>query len=387
MRVSLVSRDGRPMSCSAARPHPEPKLGVDRRARAHADVGHVDAEPDLRLELARGDVEVEAAQDERERDRRLHHRELVADALARAAAERQERVVGRDLVGVQPVARVGVVAAPARDRGRGRGLGAGVCRSSAPTLQAARRAARPCRPEGSPRRRRRPPPPPRREVGSQGARPPIAAPAAAAAASSARFAAAAAAAAAPRAAAGAAPAAERAVPARRVEGLGRSQSASERWRFHVEMKTAPPRWTVMPPPGCRTQRVVVERAPDEQRRLGVEPQALGQARARALERDDVVVAERLARADDAVDLVAHRGEVSARAPGRVEELVERPREQRGGRLVARDEHRHEVVAQLLVVRLLAAHVDEEAQQRRVVGLARLEVLRGPPPRASPSRPR
>ena len=43
-------------------------------------------------------IKVEATQHEREHDGRLDHRELVPDALARAATEREERKVGRDLV-------------------------------------------------------------------------------------------------------------------------------------------------------------------------------------------------------------------------------------------------------------------------------------------------
>ena len=42
---------------------------------------------------------------------------------------------------------------------------------------------------------------------------------------------------------------------------------------------------------------------------------------------------------------------------RLRDAEQRPRQHGRRRLVARDEHRHQVVAQLLVGRVLAAHVD------------------------------
>ena len=73
---------------------------------------------------------------------------------------------------------------------------------------------------------------------------------------------------------------------------------------------------------------------------------------------------RRAVAEHGVDL---GDELGLRA-GVLRDAEERPRQHGGRRLVARNQHRHQVVAQLLVVGLLAAHVDEEAQQRGVAHL-------------------
>mmetsp|Transcript_8221 Transcript_8221/g.23391 ORF Transcript_8221/g.23391 Transcript_8221/m.23391 type:complete len:670 (-) Transcript_8221:431-2440(-) len=118
--------------------------------------------------------------------------------------------------------------------------------------------------------------------------------------------------------------------------------------------------------------VVLERAADEQRRLRVHAQALGHAEAHELEVLHLVhVRQPIPKLR--VHLLLH----PSKEGGVLGELVDGPGKRGRRGLVTGDEHGHQVVAQLLRVRLLAARVHEEAQQRRVVELAvvaPLEVL-------------
>mmetsp|Transcript_19855 Transcript_19855/g.58878 ORF Transcript_19855/g.58878 Transcript_19855/m.58878 type:complete len:539 (-) Transcript_19855:545-2161(-) len=104
-------------------------------------------------------------------------------------------------------------------------------------------------------------------------------------------------------------------------------------------------------------------APDEEGRRGPHAQCLCNHLLHLGHALDVVDGG-VAVADHGVDLVLH-------TPERLRVLREgvgEPGEDRGRRLVPRDEQRDEVVAHLLVVDLLAAQVDEEAKHGRVLDL-------------------
>mmetsp|Transcript_19672 Transcript_19672/g.60850 ORF Transcript_19672/g.60850 Transcript_19672/m.60850 type:complete len:411 (+) Transcript_19672:144-1376(+) len=109
------------------------------------------------------------------------------------------------------------------------------------------------------------------------------------------------------------------------------------------------------------ERVFVEGAPDEERRLGVHAQRLGDAEARELQGVDVLQRVRDLAVHRRVDLGAEFG----KHVGCFRQLEEAPRQRGRRRLVARNQHRHQVVPQLLGRRLLAAGVHEKAQQRRI----------------------
>ena len=66
-------------------------------------------------------------------------------------------------------------------------------------------------------------------------------------------------------------------------------------------------------------------------------------------------------AEHGVDLIQDFGV----GGGVSQQREERPGQHGGGRLVPRDEHGHEIVAQLLVRQVSVAHVHQESQQRRI----------------------
>mmetsp|Transcript_18474 Transcript_18474/g.56738 ORF Transcript_18474/g.56738 Transcript_18474/m.56738 type:complete len:443 (-) Transcript_18474:927-2255(-) len=118
--------------------------------------------------------------------------------------------------------------------------------------------------------------------------------------------------------------------------------------------------------GGSREFVGVEGSSNEQRRLRVEPQAFREGEAGLLGSSDVLVGEAVAvvvLVEDGVDFVADRRQMVPGAAGGVEELVDDPGQQRGRGFVAGHQHGHQVVAELRVRRLFAAHRHEEVQQR------------------------
>mmetsp|Transcript_22735 Transcript_22735/g.50584 ORF Transcript_22735/g.50584 Transcript_22735/m.50584 type:complete len:291 (-) Transcript_22735:1026-1898(-) len=101
--------------------------------------------------------------------------------------------------------------------------------------------------------------------------------------------------------------------------------------------------------------------PNEQWRLGVHPQRLGNDKSQILHFPDILVG-RCAVTYDTVDLCRDFGHFVRVLC----QLEQRPGQDGGGRLVSGDEHRHQIVTKLLIVYVRPPHVDEESQQRRVL---------------------
>mmetsp|Transcript_21258 Transcript_21258/g.48865 ORF Transcript_21258/g.48865 Transcript_21258/m.48865 type:complete len:247 (+) Transcript_21258:469-1209(+) len=116
-------------------------------------------------------------------------------------------------------------------------------------------------------------------------------------------------------------------------------------------------------------RVLLQRAADEERRRRPHPQRLGEDLLQLGHPLDILE-RRVPVAEHVVDLVLHHLE----RLGVLRERIRHPGEHGGGGLVAGDQQRDQVVAHLLVVHLLAAQVDEEAQHRRVLDLGVVLVL-------------
>mmetsp|Transcript_89997 Transcript_89997/g.268490 ORF Transcript_89997/g.268490 Transcript_89997/m.268490 type:complete len:271 (+) Transcript_89997:209-1021(+) len=95
--------------------------------------------------------------------------------------------------------------------------------------------------------------------------------------------------------------------------------------------------------GARRQRVLLQRAPDQQRRLGVHPQGLREAEAHELHGLYVLVRRVLLAPKDLVDLPLHLCQELCV----LRQLEEGPRERGGRGLVAGNQHRDHVVAELL----------------------------------------
>mmetsp|Transcript_15603 Transcript_15603/g.33816 ORF Transcript_15603/g.33816 Transcript_15603/m.33816 type:complete len:481 (-) Transcript_15603:455-1897(-) len=111
-------------------------------------------------------------------------------------------------------------------------------------------------------------------------------------------------------------------------------------------------------------------APDQQGGLGVQPQRLRDGVPHQLQARQLLVLRPRAVAHHLVHLGLHlRHDLGV---GGEEER--RPREHGGGGLVPGHQHGHQVVAQLLVGRLLPAQVHQEPQQRRVLHLFVVHVL-------------
>mmetsp|Transcript_7147 Transcript_7147/g.11222 ORF Transcript_7147/g.11222 Transcript_7147/m.11222 type:complete len:453 (-) Transcript_7147:652-2010(-) len=122
------------------------------------------------------------------------------------------------------------------------------------------------------------------------------------------------------------------------------------------------------PPG---QRVRLQGAADEQRRLRVQPQGLDQRHAHQPEVLQVADGGVPAAGQHRVHFAADRRQ-RLRLLGEVEEA---PGQHGRGGFVARDQHRHQVVPQLLARGVLPPHVHQEAQQRGVLAhLALLQLL-------------
>mmetsp|Transcript_31881 Transcript_31881/g.76113 ORF Transcript_31881/g.76113 Transcript_31881/m.76113 type:complete len:241 (+) Transcript_31881:732-1454(+) len=109
--------------------------------------------------------------------------------------------------------------------------------------------------------------------------------------------------------------------------------------------------------GCLREHIWLERAADKDGRFRVEAQRLRDDKAHLLEAAHVVVG-RGAALEHAVDLLLH-----LRLRLRVLRQQPRgPREHRACGLVSGDEERDEVIAQLLLRRVAAAHVHQEPEQ-------------------------
>mmetsp|Transcript_11015 Transcript_11015/g.32868 ORF Transcript_11015/g.32868 Transcript_11015/m.32868 type:complete len:350 (-) Transcript_11015:1069-2118(-) len=268
MRATLGPRNHR---------HPEAVARVDGGARVGADL--------VRRVRGPRELEVEVAHEAGERHGGLHHGELVAHALARAAAEGQEGEVGRGLRRVEraprPLGRV--VAGPV-------GLG-GVPVGFAPAMGV----------EGV-------------RVGPVAGRP--------------------------------------------VDGVERDEHVRRARHRHAHAR-GPQALRQVPRvrQGGLGQAVLVHGAADEQRRLRVHAERLGHREASELERLDLLPrGRRAARGQRRVQLGAQlRQQVRI-----LRELEDAPRERRGRRLVAGDEHGHEVVPQLRRGGLLAPLVHEKS---------------------------
>mmetsp|Transcript_267 Transcript_267/g.629 ORF Transcript_267/g.629 Transcript_267/m.629 type:complete len:501 (-) Transcript_267:579-2081(-) len=116
----------------------------------------------------------------------------------------------------------------------------------------------------------------------------------------------------------------------------------------------------LPPPALG--QIVLGPAPaNQQGRLGVQPQRLGHDQPQILHVLDILVGGH-AVAQHPVDLGLDLGHLLRM----LRQLEQRPGQHRGRGLVPRDQHGHEIVPQLLVVDVGAAHVHQKPQQRRIL---------------------
>mmetsp|Transcript_11069 Transcript_11069/g.46135 ORF Transcript_11069/g.46135 Transcript_11069/m.46135 type:complete len:368 (-) Transcript_11069:850-1953(-) len=256
--------------------HRESARGVNRRSHLHPDV----------LRVFR---HLESVPPERHRQtaRSLQHGELIADALARAGAERDKREVAGHLVGVQTGDEVGVVPGPILD------------------ARVVERSLEPRRIE-----------------------------------------------------------LERLLPAVGVP---------------VKVPHADEHVHALDEGHVRVARAlgkgdVFQTSPDENGGLGVQPKRLRQTQPDQLHLLNLLVVRsrrRLpGRPHDVVDLRHHLSHQLAV----LREAVQAPSQHSRGRLVARDEHRHEVVPELRIRHVRAPDVHQETQERRVRDLAVVAVL-------------
>ena len=120
---------------------------------------------------------------------------------------------------------------------------------------------------------------------------------------------------------------------------------------------------------------VFQTSPDENGGLGVQPKRLCQTQPDQLHLLDLLVIRSrrrlpVSRPHDVVDLRHHPSHQLAV----LREAVQAPSQHSRGRLVARDEHRHEVVPELRIRHVRAPDVHQETQERRVLDLAVVAVL-------------
>mmetsp|Transcript_32683 Transcript_32683/g.98803 ORF Transcript_32683/g.98803 Transcript_32683/m.98803 type:complete len:251 (+) Transcript_32683:147-899(+) len=112
------------------------------------------------------------------------------------------------------------------------------------------------------------------------------------------------------------------------------------------------------PTAAGWERVFVQRASDEQGRLGVHAQRFGKTQPDQFHLFDVVVGGALLAANHLVDLLLHLGH-QLRILGQLEQ---RPRQTRCRCFVACDQHGDHVVSKLLAVGRFALHVHQEPKQ-------------------------